>query len=239
MYFLNLKPSPNLNVTQIHCGTSSPRLSGSLNLSLFPNITDFACNNNDIVSILGYDKCTKLRTLNFALNKVTGQILSLENLTALRNLYAHDNLLTGSIPSLSVNLQLRDFIVYTNQLTGSIPNLNNLGFLSNFNVAGNQLTGIIPSLSANTGLIQCYFDKNQFTGFAGGPVSSTLGTFQAQNNQLTSIAVNSILAAFVAANRTSGTRILNLGGTGNAAPTGQGITDKATLISRGWTVTTN
>ena len=33
--------------------------------------------------------------------------------------------------------------------------------------------------------------------------------------------------------------IINVGGTGNAAPTGQGITDKNTLISRGWTVTTN
>jgi hypothetical protein len=80
---------------------------------------------------------------------------------------------------------------------------------------------------------------NQLTGFAGGSVANTLGNFQAQTNQLNSTAVNAILAAFVAANKTTGTRILNLGGTGNSAPTGQGITDKATLISRGWTVTTN
>jgi len=40
----------------------------------------------------------------------------------------------------------------------------------------------------------------------------------------------------VAAGASGGT--LNLAGT-NAAPTGQGITDKATLNSRGWTVTTN
>ena len=62
-----------------------------------------------------------------------------------------------------------------------------------------------------------------------------------QNNLLTSTAVNAVLAALVAAGRTSasGTCVVNVGGTGNAAPTGQGITDKATLISRGWTVTTN
>jgi hypothetical protein len=80
---------------------------------------------------------------------------------------------------------------------------------------------------------------NQLTSFAGGSVSNTLGAFYAQNNRLASTAVNSILAAFVAANKTTGPRILNLGGAGNAAPTGQGITDKATLDSRGWTVTIN
>jgi len=72
-----------------------------------------------------------------------------------------------------------------------------------------------------------------------GYISNSLGDFRAENNLLTAKAVNAILAAFVLANKTTGTRILNLGGTGNASPTGQGITDKATLISRGWTVTTN
>jgi hypothetical protein len=80
----------------------------------------------------------------------------------------------------------------------------------------------------------------KLTGFDGGSVSVTLENFQAQNNELTSTAVNAILSAFVAAGRTSanGGCILNLGGTANAAPTGQGLTDKSTLISRGWTVTT-
>lgn len=32
---------------------------------------------------------------------------------------------------------------------------------------------------------------------------------------------------------------INLSGGTNAAPTGQGLTDKATLITAGWTVTTN
>jgi hypothetical protein len=37
----------------------------------------------------------------------------------------------------------------------------------------------------------------------------------------------------------NGQVLLNLGGTGNAAPSSAGVTDKNTLISRGWTVTTN
>ena len=49
--------------------------------------------------------------------------------------------------------------------------------------------------------------------------------------------VNAILASLVAGAATGGT--LDLPGGTNAAPTGQGILDVATLISRGWSVTTN
>jgi len=54
--------------------------------------------------------------------------------------------------------------------------------------------------------------------------------------------VNACLAAFVATPSSGfaeSTVILDLSGTGMAAPTGQGVTDKATLITRGNTVTTN
>jgi hypothetical protein len=306
MYFLNLKPSPNLNVTQIHCGTSSPKLSGSINLSLFPNITDFTCTNNDITKIIGYENNPNLININFSQNKIIGSIPNLNNNTQLRTFYCPVNELTGSIPTLSSNTQLRDFRCHLNQLTGTIPAINTNSFLVEFNCSSNQLTGqipspynllnftnyycfsnqltgqiptlnnniqrfdcnnnqltgqipnlnslgilrvfvcrsnqisgTIPSLSNNDQLIDFQCQSNLLIEFAGGSVSINLGNFQAQNNQLSAAAVNAILAAFVAANRTSGTRILNLGGTGNAAPTGQGLVDKQTLINRGWTVTTN
>jgi hypothetical protein len=134
-------------------------------------------------------------------------------------------------------------IYYQNAATGSIQNLSVRPTLTDFWCNGNLHTGDIPNLSANTALTAFHCESQRgttkITGFAGGSVSATLGDFQAQSNQLSAAAVNAILAAFVAANRTTGTRTLNLGGTGNAAPTGQGITDKATLESRGWTVTTN
>jgi len=101
------------------------------------------------------------------------------------------------------------------------------------------LTGSIPSLTTNTALTTFYCYSNQLTNWTGGTVSITLADFQAQNNLLTQAAVDAILAAFVAAGRNSGTRILNLGGTGNDTPSATGLTDKATLQSRGWTVTTN
>ena len=141
--------------------------------------------------------------------------------------------------TLIANTALTVFCCYSNQLTGSIPSLTTNTALTVFYCQYNQLTGSIPSLTTNTALTQFYCYSNQLTSWTGGTVSATLGDFQAQNNLLTGAAVNAILAAFVAAGRTTGTRVLNLGGTGNAAPTGAGITDKATLVSRGWTVTTN
>jgi len=343
-------------ITFIDCGSSSPRLGGSVDISAFPNLQDFRCNSNNITALSGYAQNSNLRVVEFFDNKVTGSIPSLSSLNALREFrcdrnqitgtipsldglsalrnfqcqiqlgttkltgpipslsglnelrffQCHENQLTGTIPSLSGLNLLNTFICHTNQLTGTIPSLGGLNELRafqchenqltgtipslsglnllisfncytnqltgsipslisntqlidfqcftnqltgpipslnaqhiNFQCYDNQLTGSIPSLSANTQLINFWCNNNQLTGFAGGSVSITLGSFLAHNNQLTVSAVNAILAAFVAANKTTGTRTLNLGGTGNAAPTGQGLTDKSTLQSRGWTVTTN
>ena len=252
----------NAVVTRINCGGSLPRLGGTVDISSFPYLVEFRCNSNDITALSGYAENINLIDVQFNNNKVidplpslnslinlqhfscysnqlTGSIPSLSNLTDLRVFECDRNQLTGSIPSLSGLTNLQYFYCYENQLTGSIPSLDGLTDLRFFYCYKNQLTGSIPSLSSLTNLQYFYCYDNQLTAFEGGSVSNTLGYFQAQNNQLTSTAVNAILTALVAANKTTGTRFLNLGGTGNAAPTGQGITDKATLVSRGWTVTTN
>jgi Leucine-rich repeat (LRR) protein len=138
---------------------------------------------------------------------------------------------------------LQGFYCHTNQLTGSIPSLTGLSnlryFYCNNQLGTTKLTGSIPSLSGLSNLQSFDCTLNQLTSFAGGSVSATLGDFRANVNLLSASAVNAILAAFVAANKTTGTRVLNLGGTGNAAPTGQGLTDVTTLRNRGWSVTTN
>ena len=172
-------------------------------------------------------------------NQLTGSIPDLSANTALTQFYCDINRLTGNIPDLSANTALTQFLCYSNQLTGNIPDLSANTALTLFYCNSNQLTGNIPDLSANTALTLFHCNSNQLTGWSGGTVSADLGSFQAQNNLLTQAAVDAILAAFVAAGRTTGTRILNIGGTGNAAPSAAGLADKATLESRGWTVTTN
>jgi len=63
------------------------------------------------------------------------------------------------------------------------------------------------------------------------------GAFVFTNNALSADTVNVILARAVANTGFVGT--IQLDGGTNAAPTGQGITDKATLLTRGVTLTTN
>jgi len=174
-------------------------------------------------------------------NQLTGSIPNLSANTALKTFYCYANQLTGSIPNLSANTALTGFCCYTNQLTGSIPNLSANTALTGFYCYANQLTGNIPNLSANTALTTFYCYTNQLTGWAGGGVPNTLGYFHAGTNALTQAAVDGILAAFVAAGRTSasGQVLLYLNGGTNAAPSAAGLVDKATLVSRGWTVVTN
>lgn len=351
---ISLKPiNGPASIRAINCGSSSPRLGGTLDVSAFPNLTSIRCVSNGITKFQGYGPLTELVTINLADNafgadqgnfetlsnkpnlrevsmqaqvpaqynnwtgtfpdfssnlnleiirinnsSLTGNNLDLSMLTKLRIVSIQFNLLQGSFPLLpkGANSQITQIhfgqsrnIRYTNttapDLVNDFPRCTNLVYsgndvtgniqsiparMTNFWCDGNRHTGTIPSLAAaGPRLVQCSFygqrefngvtgltgnipdlstntaltmfrcDTNRITGFDGGSVSNTLGEFQAQNNLLTSNTVNAILAAFVAAGRTTGTRILNLGGTGNAAPTGQGLTDKATLISRGWTVTTN
>jgi hypothetical protein len=60
-------------------------------------------------------------------------------------------------------------------------------------------------------------------------------------NALSAASVNAILAWY-AANYSlgaAGDQFIDLSGGTNAAPSGQGLADKATLIANGWTVTTN
>ena len=231
--------SPKNLVTELKLGTSSPRLSGSVDITSFPNLQKFTCIGNDINAVTGYENNSKIVLFDVFDNKITGTIPSLSGMTKLDTFNFYHNQLTGSIPSLSGLTLLRTFNCSRNILTGYIPSLSFNTKLVNFVCNLNQLTGSIPNLSELT-LLQIFnCSQNQLTGFAGGSVSNTLGEFYAQNNQLTSTAVNDILAAFVAANRTTGKRTLILAGTGNAAPTGQGLIDKETLISRDWKITTN
>lgn len=337
-------------ITAINCGTSTPKLGGTVDVSAFPNLTHIKCESNGITRFQGYGPLTNLVYIEMgdnAFGAAQGNFETLSNKPNLEainfgaTIWSQYNSWTGSFPDLTQNTQLKYVIINNTSLTGNNLDLSMLtkleylfiqfnllsghfpilptgansklqaihfgsrggsssytnstaplltdhpnctGFVySNNNVTGNIQpvpsriinfwcdhnfhTGSIPSLAGNLWQFNCqnqrdatkltgnipnlanvlnlslfWCDNNQLTGFAaGGSVPFSLGNFQANNNQLTSAAVNAILAAFVAAGRTSasGTCILNLGGTGNAAPTGQGLTDKTTLISRGWNVTTN
>ncbi len=306
------------SITSIVCGTSSPKLGGTIDVSGFPNLTSITCAGNGITRFKGYGALAKLvnidmrdnnfvqssfetfankpdlQTVNFTASTnnqhigmtgpfpiflenpkltelsinntaLTGSNLNFSHLTNLTILNIVGNALSGAFPILPTGANSKLVSIHVGQnksgirFTGSPPlfsdhpNLTQLFYpinhatgpiqtipsrAINFQCHSNLHTGNIPSMAGTSlGVFLCH--SNQLTGFDGGAVPASLGNFQAQNNQLPAAAVNAILAAFVAAGRSTGTRVLDLGGTGNAAPTGQGIIDKATLEGRGWTVTTN
>jgi hypothetical protein len=93
--------------------------------------------------------------------------------------------------------------------------------------------------TGNGNLANCVLGTN------GTLLSIAGATINISGQKLTAAAVNAILSLLVSLNGSGGTTLwgsgktLTINGGTNAAPTGQGITDKATLIARGATVTTN
>lgn len=186
-----------------------------------------------------YDVSTDGLTAPVAVVWPAGLIAS----TAVSDIRFYGNSFAGTLPVISGNSGLSIFAAHAGAansfIAGACPTTTGCASLTRYQVYGHKLTGNIPDISSNLLLTEVLVYDNILTGWAGGTVSNTLGTFRAENNLLPQAAVDAILAAFVAANRTTGTRVLNIGGTGNAAPSAAGVTDKDTLISRGWTVTTN
>lgn len=184
-------------------------------LSAYTSLTQFYCNFNQLI----------------------GSIPNLSSNTALTHFYCHGNQLTGSMPSLSTNTSLIHFYCYDNQLTGSISSLSSNASMTRFYCYNNQITGSIPNLSGCAALVFFHCYSNKITSYGGGGFAAALKNVNVSNNLLDQTSIDLILSDLVSAGATSGSAVL--GGTGNAAPSAAGITSKSTLVSRGWTVTTN
>lgn len=136
---------------------------------------------------------------------------------------------------------LNTFICSDNGLAGTFPTVplswvNMVKFYCNYNA----LTGAAPYMGMCPTLTTVWFRDNQFTSYPAQTIASTVTLWRAENCLFTAAAINLMLANMalgIGARATGGSMLL--GGTGNAAPTGQGLTDKATIAARPWTCTTN
>lgn len=222
----------SLGSRYVYCPTN--QLTGSFDFSANPALLELDLYENQLTGSIDLSANTELEMAFLSSNQFTGFI----DISANTKLFAvifDNNQFSGSL-DLSANVALGYAYFHTNKFSGSLDLSANTVLIEG-QFYDNQFSGTID-LSNNTALSIAYFYNNQFTGFTG-TVSPTLGNFRAQDNLLTQAAVDAILAAFDAAGRNSGTRILNLGGTGNAAPSAAGITSKNNLLAKGWTVTTN
>ncbi|MFZ2542176.1 MAG: hypothetical protein WAW75_10465, partial [Gallionella sp.] len=130
---------------------------------------------------------------------------------------------------------------FTSFTAGPVPELPlQLVFLDMENT---NRTGLAPNPGQFLSMERYHFRGNALTGF-DAPVTFNAATdyINLQNNSMSTATVNAILAAFVLANPTAvGKKYkrLYLNGTGMGAATGQGLIDKATIISRGFDCQTN
>jgi hypothetical protein len=257
--------SPSLlkNITYINCGTASVPLSGHIDLTGFTSLESFRCTSNSLTGLYGYGENEALIDINVSNNKIRNNIERLDNkpldliymqtnqftgsipslpASAIKAYFNNNRFLTGNIPTLSSNSLLQELFVNSCSLSGTVPPLSSCVKLKVFNASSQlgatKLNGVFGNLEYNTSLNDALIHSNQIAEWSG-EVPASLGFFLAHNNNLSTASVDSILQAFVNAGRDFGTRVLNLGGSGNQAPSPTGVNNKNILIGKGWTVTTN
>lgn len=120
---------------------------------------------------------------------------------------------------------------YTNLTILDVTKNINLGSL---HCNGIHLTSLDVTKNINLYMLDCI--GNNFESLDVSK-NSALKFLDGRNNKFTNESVNAILAALVANEQMNG-RCLLQGQNPGATATGQGITDKETLIARGWTIET-
>lgn len=164
-------------------------------------------------------------------------VTSLDDWSGVSSLLIVTTNLKGACPSFNmpntVNFRIDGNGFSFNFPTVTIPNCKN------FQIQSNSFSGVFPGFTA-TALVTFRIDLNSFTSISNFDfISIDTGFVTLQSNAINQTSINTILNTLVVANKTTGTRIFRSNGGTNAAPSGQGITDKNTLISRGWEVSTN
>lgn len=128
---------------------------------------------------------------------------------------------TGQSGTLTVNSSVQMDSVLAHDNTYTTANLGSL-----FPFTGGQLTGQIA-------MANCHLSSVTITG------DGQLFSVDFSNNLLPQAQVDGVLTTMNGYGTTDAQGVINVGGTGNAAPSATGTSAKNALISRSWTVTTN
>lgn len=213
-----LKIGNTLGSTYITLGATTP-VNGNVDLRVFENLNEYYHESAPFQSTFPLSIiCTDMVQLHtVAINGLSGQI------HRYRNLYFSGCI---ALKRTAINFAIEQFrswgviqenIDLTNCNAIVTPDDNKV--IRMYHIADAGINGNVVGLDTLNYTNTIY----EFSSLARGL-------------NMTAAAVNSVLAQFVAGNKNPNELII---AGNNAAPTGQGITDKATLISRGWTVTTN
>ncbi len=203
-------------------------LTGPLNVAGCTALTSVGLSALATVTSLDFSGCTSLVTLTLSAITTASGLLNFSGDTALTTL-SLDGLTTATG---GINASGCSALT-----TPTLVALTSAGGLLNFSNSGLVTLTLTPLVTASAGI-----DAHGCPAFTTLTMTNYLPTngttINFNGGALTAASVNTILARAVAnAAYVSGT--INCAGGTNLAPTGQGITDKATLIARGVTVLTN
>lgn len=171
---------------------------------------------------------TALASLAFPALAPTDTVVSLTSNTALTSL------------SLPVVVMMGQLYLHLNTALTSLSMPNFATGTGGVYIFGNGFVSLsLPELHTVTGDVQITFNSSLATISIPQYHPSNATTDSFVNNALTVATVNSILALY-AANGLTAAGVLDLSGqTPSAPPSGAGITNKALLVTNGWTVTTD
>ncbi len=209
---------------------------GVASLLKLPALTVFSALKLKICGTIAFQYCDILPTIDFPeLECVTANIQPMSCINILSMNFPKLKYLLGSFnPNAltaltTINLSLLETIVGNINLS-TLTALTTFELLSIIHIGnGISLISITPNITT--------FTLGANLKFIGGNIVITSAALNVAS-------VNGLLASFVALDGTNGTtlygsgRTITITGT-SAAPTGQGLIDKATLVARGATVTTN
>jgi hypothetical protein len=201
-------------------------------------------------SIPSFSACTSLVEFSCANNTgLTGSMPSFNACTALVKFVANEctGITTSTLPSFSACTALQEFRYDDCYLTGTLPSFNTCTALStSFHLNVHSFSGTLPTFAACTSLQEFYCPTNRVGGwstYTAGCFSTqaSLGAVSLYGSSFNATNINLILANLRTSSALGG-RVgctVDLSGGSNAAPTGQGLTDKAYLNGLGgWSVTT-
>jgi len=189
-------------------------------------------------STVNFSSASGITSLSLPMFQLSGGALTIQlaGLTSLlmpNFLFALSTAAFNSMASLtSISLPSLEFFGGTVTVSGC-SSLTTVSFPGVVNIIGNI------TMNSGNGALQ-----NVILG-TPGITKAMSASINISSQALTAASVNRILALLVSLDGTNGTtlwgsgRILNVSGGTSSAPTGQGVTDKATLQARGTTITTN
>jgi len=211
-------------------------LSGEVPNWNFPNLLYLYLYRNNFTGPLPDFNYPLLRRLYAYINQFSGPCPALANCTALELVQLQTNNFSGACPNFNFPVATM-FLLGGNNFSGSCPNFN-LPLVETFDINNSGFSGNLPNFNFPAAII-FYVYGNLFSSYSSGTIGLNITNYSINTNYMDAAGVNNILADFVT---NMGSRVncaITLNGFANAAPTGQGVTDKATLQANGFTVTTN